>query len=945
MKRFLVIILLIFSAFLFLSSASASTSPIFTDDGVSFGPYYYYISDGDIYRASLTEMAGETELFRKDSTGIALDESTLISKHKDGKLSFYSLISDANNYQTDNYRSDANVEDSLLGSLSKKYESNGNPAAISSGNGDAGGASFGAYQFASNAGVPFAFSNWCISSGNAKNIGERLLTAYEADHSSCGDNFKAEWRAIAAEDADFFLSLQHTYVKEKYYDAIVARVEKNVANFDIDMYGIALKNVFWSRSVQHGVGGSYNVITTAFSNLGGFDMQSEEILIRAIYAESGALSDTGHNVMTGSTAESYGIAGKYMKYYSRNSSSVQVSVYRRLNINELTDALNMLSKYGGYVPSDDTPYEFGGLRASDVTDASAMLFGTIYNYRLANVTEYGFYIGKNGKNLIEIPVSTDLVSKPVITLSMSTLNYSPELDPLSTYHFGIYAIIDGEFVISESSLFVTDYATVYTAYFLNYDGAILKSITLREGRTPSYSGNIPQKPEDKQFKYTFVGWDKEITPLTEDAFYTAVYSETLQRYSVKYFSESGDLLFENEISYGENSVYNGVLPPKGSNKQFRYEFLKWNESEENVTQDMEFFPVYRKVDLIWTGLVSDSFSGGDGSKASPYSISNAEELAYLSKYINAGEESKGKYFRLNNNIVLGTSGRAEIFTPIGTEENPFSGHFDGAGYKIYGLHVQNDSEAALFGVTMGASFENIIIEKAEINGDTSGILIGKVLKDASSIPYIKNCRLSGNVSGTTFAGGAFGSVNDVSVSVSNIRTSGKVNGKTSGGICGYFGGLSLSESFSDTNVSGEFVGGVCGQKNAFSSVSSCYYRENGLSDSKGKPIEDENLSDQLSYSGFDFDETWVISNETAELNIFACNTFTYYVYGDINGNGFLDSPDAVLLAQHLANWNINLPSDFHKKADVNNDNTIDSIDAVRFAQYLAGWKVSLGWNL
>ena len=38
-------------------------------------------------------------------------------------------------------------------------------------------------------------------------------------------------------------------------------------------YSIALKNVLWSRSVQHGVDGAYNVVTRAIDNrLGGFKM-------------------------------------------------------------------------------------------------------------------------------------------------------------------------------------------------------------------------------------------------------------------------------------------------------------------------------------------------------------------------------------------------------------------------------------------------------------------------------------------------------------------------------------------------------------------------------------------------------------------------------------------------------------------------------------------------
>ncbi|MBQ6569537.1 MAG: cell wall-binding repeat-containing protein, partial [Clostridia bacterium] len=67
----------------------------------------------------------------------------------------------------------------------------------------------------------------------------------------------------------------------------------------------------------------------------------EDVLIKAIYEESGAVTTTGTNKMTGSGAEELGIAGLYMKYFSNNPSSVQVHVYRRLRISELADALEM----------------------------------------------------------------------------------------------------------------------------------------------------------------------------------------------------------------------------------------------------------------------------------------------------------------------------------------------------------------------------------------------------------------------------------------------------------------------------------------------------------------------------------------------------------------------------------------------------------------------------
>ncbi len=246
-----------------------------------------------------------------------------------------------------------------LGSLSAKYESNGNPGTISAGN-DTGGVSYGAYQFSSRYGVPLNFVNWCISSGEGIETGERLKAAYELDENTYGENFNAEWKLIAQESSEAFLLLQHNFTKAKYYDVLVEKLEKQIEGFEVENYTIALKNVIWSRAVQNGV--NNDVITKAFEKLGGFDNQPEDILIRAIYAQASLLVDeppVPESVqIQRSSAEKYGIdpevvTGKYLYYHNLNSSDIQVAVYKRLAVSEVKEALDMFVAAGGEL----SPYE------------------------------------------------------------------------------------------------------------------------------------------------------------------------------------------------------------------------------------------------------------------------------------------------------------------------------------------------------------------------------------------------------------------------------------------------------------------------------------------------------------------------------------------------------------------------------------------------------------
>ena len=112
-------------------------------------------------------------------------------------------------------------EEQLLGTLSQRFEASG-PGVISSGSGDAGGKSYGAYQFSSRSDIPRAFFRWCQSSSDTyyRSIGNRLSAAYDAD-GGYGSNFDATWRALANEDSDGFLRVQRNYVRRSYYDPIV----------------------------------------------------------------------------------------------------------------------------------------------------------------------------------------------------------------------------------------------------------------------------------------------------------------------------------------------------------------------------------------------------------------------------------------------------------------------------------------------------------------------------------------------------------------------------------------------------------------------------------------------------------------------------------------------------------------------------------------------------
>jgi len=108
-----------------------------------------------------------------------------------------------------------------------------------------------------------------------------------------------------------------------------------------------------------------------------------------------------------------------------------------------------------------------------------------------------------------------------------------------------------------------------------------------------------------------------------------------------------------------------------------------------------FLKIFVIIVLVVTTAMAQKFAGGDGTAEKPYIIKTAEQLSFLN-----GEGDEGKHFKLAANIDLNGSPTNQ-WKPIGRTEQQrfiFRGIFDGNGYVISGLYIDNDSTfQGLFG--------------------------------------------------------------------------------------------------------------------------------------------------------------------------------------------------------------------------------------------------------
>ena len=319
------------------------------------------------------------------------------------------------------------------------------------------------------------------------------------------------------------------------------------------------------------------------------------------------------------------------------------------------------------------------------------------------------------------------------------------------------------------------------------------------------------------------------------------------------------------------------------------------------------------------------FDGGTGTASDPYEVATAEQLDKVRDHLDAHFIQTAD-IDLSDYLVSGGAGYNEGkgWQPIGSALSPFSGSFDGEGFRISGLKIDRPEEThiGMFGDAAGsANLSEIYMVAADVSGkQVIGGLVG--LNSGA----IRNCSITGSVesvvtgsSAEAFAGGLVGSSfdgliescyvdctvssgayytgglvgqNGIDSEVRQCFARGSVNSAKSiaGGLAGRNAG-EINDSYSTASVNGEtFVGGLAGYADSTSSIANCYAagRVNGSSNEggivggnnsgtvtecyydsvttgqsdsgKGAGLDSAEMRDQDSFSAWDFADVWTMDS-------------------------------------------------------------------------------------
>jgi murein DD-endopeptidase MepM/ murein hydrolase activator NlpD len=204
-----------------------------------------------------------------------------------------------------------------LGSLSRHYEAR-NPGVIAHNPGDAGGASYGAYQFATKVGAVQAFIRGL----------EKTHPDYFAAFSGKVPGtpaFDAVWKELYQREPERFFRAQHEGIERSHYQPALKSIARKVPALDTRNRSRTLLDCIWSTAVQHGPGGAGVIFELALAGKDVGALKDEDVLA-AVYGERGRKDADGQ-----------------LHHFRKNSLDVQKSVAGRF-VRELAEALQMLKR-------------------------------------------------------------------------------------------------------------------------------------------------------------------------------------------------------------------------------------------------------------------------------------------------------------------------------------------------------------------------------------------------------------------------------------------------------------------------------------------------------------------------------------------------------------------------------------------------------------------------
>lgn len=369
-----------------------------------------------------------------------------------------------------------------------------------------------------------------------------------------------------------------------------------------------------------------------------------------------------------------------------------------------------------YDPSDDTYSSVG-----EVNEQWHTSTGSVYLANNSSIAQHEgvFYI--NGEHNV-------YAYDPSLGTSFEDQKQTPYLTYTDAQLYGIftkdgalYGIVGTDPVNTTHVLLKTFEVTPeFTVTWENWDGTVLETDTdVPYNSDPSYDSAEPTRASTAQYDYTFSGWTPEISAVTGDVTYTAVFTEETRKYTITWLMDDGSTIDTTSVEYGTLPTHDD--PIKASDKRYTYTFTGWTPAVAEVTGEATYTAQFSATEITYylVGTMNNWTLDEDYAFEFNSEAGSANEYMLKNVSLDAGDEFKAK--SSNNlwfpdggtsNIVIESDGVYDIYLRPG---------YNGGNTWTYGLfYVKNVTPCTVKFVSEGEELQTSTLlygETPEYTGD------------------------------------------------------------------------------------------------------------------------------------------------------------------------------------------------------------------------------------
>lgn len=190
-------------------------------------------------------------------------------------------------------------------------------------------------------------------------------------------------------------------------------------------------------------------------------------------------------------------------------------------------------------------------------------------------------------------------------LQQTQVRYMHQVEPpkspykrADVYNRYVFIGWDNDLVCMGDTVYTAQYKAepiLYTVQFRQPDGKIIREDQYKYG--DRVFEPVMQNSADNTYRRIFVGWDKEVTSVTQDEVYIAVWDVRYIDYTITFKDYDGSIIDSTAYHYGD-PVKLPATPTRESDNTYQYTFKSWTDGDSTtvprVTQSRTYTARYTK---------------------------------------------------------------------------------------------------------------------------------------------------------------------------------------------------------------------------------------------------------------------------------------------------------------------------------------------------------------